>query len=125
MAQVLAGAAVGAAHQARVERDHVHEVAEAQRLAQELPGDARLQERLAGIEEQLARAYAESLRTLLGHASDVLRSVASYHIAELGLDALRDDLAAASRRGGILQPLTDRALSLLESSRRPELRSAH
>jgi ATP:ADP antiporter, AAA family len=77
------------------------------------------------VERELGVAYAECLRSMLGHRSEVLRSVASYHIAELGLGDLKADLAAVSRRSGFFRGLTESAIDLLESSRRPELRGAH
>src|SRR5438034_10787875 len=42
----------------RIERDHVHEVAEAERLAGERPGGAELHQRASGIEEELRGVVA-------------------------------------------------------------------
>jgi ATP/ADP translocase len=73
----------------------------------------------------LGETYADSLREMLGDRSAVLRAVASHHIAELGLDELRVELAAASQRGrGVLRTLTEQALDLLAAARRQEAPNA-
>src|SRR5690349_2595431 len=46
--------AVAAAHQRRVERDHVHQVAHAELLLRQPARDAQLRQRERGIEEELA-----------------------------------------------------------------------
>jgi hypothetical protein len=73
----------------------------------------------------LGETYADSLRAMLRDRSAVLRAVASHHIAELGLDELRVELAAASQRGrGVLRTLTEQALDLLAAARRQEVPNA-
>ena len=73
----------------------------------------------------LGETYADSLRAMLGDRSAVLRAVASHHIAELGLDELRVELAEASQRGrGVLRTLTEQALDLLAAARRQEVPNA-
>ena len=73
----------------------------------------------------LGETYADSLREMLGDRSAVLRAVASHHIAELGLDELRVELAAASQRSrGVLRTLTEQALDLLAAARRQEAPNA-
>ena len=77
------------------------------------------------IQAVLGEAYADSLRAMLGDRSAVLRAVASHHIAELGLDDLRVELAAASHRGrGVLRTLTEQARDLLAAARRQEVPNA-
>jgi hypothetical protein len=75
-------------------------------------------------ERGLLAAYAECLRVMLSERSGILRSVVSYHVGELGLGQLRDDLVAAKRRGGALPSLTERAMGLLDASL-SELQNAH
>ncbi len=77
------------------------------------------------VQNVVGEIYADSLRAMLGDRSAVLRAVASHHIAELGLDELRVELAAASQRGrGVLRTLTEQALALLAAARRQEVPSA-
>jgi predicted component of type VI protein secretion system len=67
---------------------------------------------------KLEAAYAQTLGQMLHDPSGVLRSVAGYHIAELGFGELRDEVAAASLRGrDTITSLTERALHLLEGRR--------
>src|SRR5207253_10596421 len=51
-------APVGSPDNGRIERDHVHEVAEAERLSGERPGGAELHQRASGIEEELRGVVA-------------------------------------------------------------------
>ncbi len=70
--------------------------------------------------------YRDRMREMLKDTSGVLRSIAGYHIAELGLDELKTDVeeAAATREGDPISAITDRAMGLFNLGRRPELSNA-
>jgi HEAT repeat protein len=83
-------------------------------LVDEVPDDQRL-----AVMHSYFRppelGYAELLRTMLGDGSEAVRCIAAYHIGELGLDELRDPLAAVdSERTSYLREVVEHALSLLE-----------
>lgn len=64
---------------------------------------------------ELSALHVESLRTLVLDPSDALRGVASYRIAELGLEELESELrSSAFSPTGALGELSAEALSLLE-----------
>jgi AAA family ATP:ADP antiporter len=64
---------------------------------------------------ELDAVHAECLRAMLIDASDAVRAVASYRIAELGLDGFESELEVAARsRTGALAELSDRAADLLD-----------
>ena len=67
--------------------------------------------------------YAERMREMLRDRRGALRSLASYHIAELGLNELRTDVETAvqSRDSSVLGAINEGALGLF---RRPELSGA-
>lgn len=70
--------------------------------------------------------YRDRMREMLKDSSGVLRSMAGYHIAELGLDELKTDVeeAAATREGDPISAITDRAMGLFNLGNRPELTGA-
>ncbi len=75
--------------------------------------------------QALGRAYAAILRAMLNDDSGALRSLVSYHIAELGLEDLRGEVAAATQStDDVLAEVARRALELFESGPTPELSSA-
>jgi ATP:ADP antiporter, AAA family len=87
--------------------------------------DAPKDGRSSRAQTVLGETYADGLRAMLEDRSAVLRAVASHHIAELGLDELRVELAAASERSrGVLRTLTDQALDLLAAARRQQATNA-
>jgi hypothetical protein len=93
-------------------------------LAEALALVARRDEDSAG-RKALGRAYAAALREMLNDASGALRSLVSYHIAELGLEELRSEVVAATKStDDILADVARRALDLFESGSRPELSGA-
>jgi AAA family ATP:ADP antiporter len=68
-------------------------------LVEEVPNRARL----SSFRPDISRAtegYEELLVSLLGHRSETLRSVAAYHLAELGLDASKEGDVADPGQGG-------------------------
>lgn len=71
------------------------------------PGRAELNKLLSVVEqlegaalEQFKEAYGGILKAMLHDASEALRSIAGYHVAELGFDELRDDVMAATESCG-------------------------
>jgi hypothetical protein len=64
---------------------------------------------------ELGEVHAECLRRMLLDSSDALRGVASYRIAELGLDELVPELRTQAAGGqGALAELSERAVDLFE-----------
>jgi hypothetical protein len=58
---------------------------------------------------------------MLTEPSDALRSLVSYHVAELGLEDLRDEVAAATRgTDDVLREVANRALELFQGAPTPE-----
>jgi hypothetical protein len=98
------------------------------------PGRARLAEALTaaknaegnrGALAELGLAYADTLRNMLSDSSDALRSLVSYHIAELGLDELRADIeGAVSTRSVHLAEVSQSALDKFGMASAPELSGA-
>jgi ATP/ADP translocase len=107
------------------DRPPAHRLAEAarffdppgrERLARTTPrlGDAHGSQRSEALAE-LDAVHVECLRSMLLDASDALRGVASYRIAELGIDQLENELrSAAAGRAGALAELSDRAMDLFD-----------
>jgi len=90
-------------------------------LDSQVNGDPARNSASSRAQAVLGETYADALRAMLADRSAVLRAVASHHIAELGLDELRVELAAASERSrGVLRTLTDQALDLLAAARRQQ-----
>ena len=62
---------------------------------------------------------------MLRDESDALRSLVSYHIAELGLETLRPEIkSAATSASAALRDVAKSALELLDVSPAPELSGA-
>jgi len=74
-------------------------------LVDELPDEARLRAG-ASVYSPESLDYVQLLRTLIDTASDSLRSLAVYHVGELGLSELRDQVEA-------LEPTPDSALAVV------------
>jgi len=75
--------------------------------------------------EALGTAYAATLRGMLADPSDALRSLVSYHAAELGLEDLRGEVTAASlSEDDVLAEVAVRALELFGKAPTPELSGA-
>jgi hypothetical protein len=71
----------------------------------------------------LDAAYTKVLRAMLGASSDTLRGLTSYHVAELGMSALRPEVkSAAASPSATLADVASSALELLDLQ--PELSSA-
>jgi len=67
------------------------------------PGRAEIEPLIAAVESSntelrapFRAVYVRILRAMLRDASAALRSIVGYHVAELGLDELRDDVVAAT-----------------------------
>jgi hypothetical protein len=115
------------------------DVPDAERLAlaatfYDPPGRAELSElarRLEGaqdrereeLELEMLSVYSQCLQAMLTGSGEVLRKIASSHVAELGLGKLPEPLAAgAGRRESNLRALFEQSLRIL--NRPPELRGA-
>ncbi|HEY6558245.1 MAG TPA: Npt1/Npt2 family nucleotide transporter [Polyangiaceae bacterium] len=85
-----------------------------------LAGDAEDIQRAQAL---LEAAYAEALAEMLGDRSEVLKSVASYHASELGLQGLNPKLfsTAPTEQRSSLSELNDRELDVLAERARLEL----
>ena len=69
-------------------------------------------------------AYEDLLVTMLDDSSEAVQSVAAYHIAELGLDGLADQLRQAGQRSErFLGEVVNRALAMLATE--PDMESPH
>jgi hypothetical protein len=98
------------------------------------PGRAPLAQALERLREDesnaaalqsLERAYGHMLRAMLEDPSEALRSLVSYHVAELGLEELRQEVqSAAAASTGTLRDVARGALELLKPTQTPELSGA-
>jgi hypothetical protein len=86
------------------------------------PGRSRfasLLERLEGqggdpkLRRQLGIVYADTLRDMLGDRSAALRAIVAHHVAELGLEELKTEVAAAAKsKSDVLSELSGDTVSL-------------
>jgi hypothetical protein len=98
------------------------------------PGHRQLERALARVKQDenapeprkaLNMAYTRVLRDMLQDTSDALRSLVSYHVAELGLETLRPEITSATTsQSATLRDVARSALELLDLSPTPELSGA-
>jgi ATP:ADP antiporter, AAA family len=92
-------------------------------LADEIGDDQRLA-RMRGFHSPADLSYRGLLRELLEDSSEAVRSIAAYHIGEIGLDDLRDELMASRpKHASYLRDVVEHALSVLGIAR-PEVTRA-
>jgi ATP/ADP translocase len=79
----------------------------------------------AGNLRELGLVYADTLRAMLADKSVALRSIVSYHVAELGLDDLMAEVRqAAGHQSDALHEIAERALRPFSLLPEPELSGA-
>jgi hypothetical protein len=76
-----------------------------------------------GYHQAVERSYEELLAVLLAHRSPTIRSLAAYHVGELGLGELAAELEAAADgdASGFIGTVVERARALLSEPDQPGL----
>ncbi len=88
-------------------------------LVDDIDDEARLASS-AGYHEPLPRDYDGLIRSLLRSSSAIVRDIAAFHVAELGLSELTEDLVALDRAGKG-SPDVHRALDILDGKPPPSV----